>query len=486
MGIPSNIRAAWDPTAKAPEPPPKRKWMEGIPLETPKTVFTPEETVTAQTADVHTDLKNTIVARPITDSIAFASSFEPLFKPKRYKVFYGGRGGAKSWSIARALIVKAYNQKLRIGCFRELQNSIKDSVHRLITDQIEALGLLQWFDITQTSIVCKLTGSEFLFKGLRHNATEIKSTEGIDIAWVEEAQLVSKDSWELLIPTIRKEGSEIWISFNPIEAADATYDRFVTHAPPDSYVVKVNWSENPWFPSVLDAERRYMQRIDPEAYAHIWEGKCRVISDAVILKNKYCIEAFETPAANEVRWFHGADFGFADDPAALVRCWITGEPPSEELWIDQEQFGWAVEIDELPKMYDNLGRESGHLITQPGDIVKSTSRIWPIKADNSRPETISYLARQGFQISAADKWAGSVEDGISHLRGFRMIHIHQRCTHLQEEARLWQWKVDKVTGQVLPVPIDRHNHGWDSVRYALDGYIKRRGADNTWAKLAKG
>jgi len=400
--------------------------------------------------------------------IEIAPKFSFLFRPARYKVAWGGRGGAKSVSIARALIAKAHTRRERIGCFREFQSSIADSVHRLLKDQIRKMGLAEYFHVTEKSIRSVITGSEFLFKGLHHNVDEIKSTEGITIAWVEEAQLVSKDSWQVLVPTIREEGSEIWASFNPVEEDDPTYQKFIVNPPPDAIVVKVGWQDNPWFPSTLDVERRYMLETDPDAYQHVWEGSCRVLSDSVIFRGKYVIEAFEAPTDPVPRFFHGLDFGFANDPNAFSRCWTTGKPPREELWIDYAVFGWKVEIDDLPKkVLDEI----------------PTSRAWPIKADNARPETISYLSRQGFSISPAEKWPGCVEDRIAHLKGFYKIHVHERCKHLLEELRLYSYKRDRVTGEILPIIIDKHNHGIDSIGYALDGYIRRRGASAAWLGL---
>lgn len=403
-------------------------------------------------------------AKPI--DLRFSASSQDLFRPARYKVKWGGRGGAKSWDIARALLSIAHSRRVRIGCFREFQTSISDSVYRLLTDQLDLTGLTPWFDVTQKTIQSRVTGSEFLFKGLHRNANEIKSMEAVDIAWVEEAQSVSKNSWEVLIPTIRKEGSEIWVSFNPLEEADDTYQRFVLKPPPSAIVTKVGWEDNPWFPKTLDEERRHMLATDPEAYEHVWGGSCRTISDAVIFKGKYVVETFDPP--EQVRFFHGNDHGFSDDPAVLIRCWTTGEAPVEELWVDFEAYGHRVEIDGLPALFDQI----------------PSARQWPIKADSSRPETISYLARQGFQISAADKWAGSLEDGIAHLKAFKKIHIHERCKHLAQEARLYSWKVDKNNNDILPVIVDKHNHCWDAIRYALDGYIKRRGTLGVWAKLS--
>ena len=190
----------------------------------------------------------------------------------RYKVMYGGRGGGKSWAVADALLIKCTKAPLRILCARELQVSIADSVHRLLSDRIEALGLTPFYKITQKSIE-GLNGSIFLFKGIKHNSTEIKSTEGVDICWVEEAEKVSSNSWEVLIPTIRKEDSEIWVTFNVKNVTDATYERFIINRGDNVLIKKVSWRDNPYFPEVLDLERRDMLRRDPEAYAHIWEGE---------------------------------------------------------------------------------------------------------------------------------------------------------------------------------------------------------------------
>lgn len=390
-----------------------------------------------------------------------ADKFAPLLKPARYKIFYGGRGGAKSWIIARVLIRLAAQNKLRILCARQFQTSIADSVHRLLCDQIEAMGLSDQFKITDKSIE-SLTGSEFLFKGLEKSIREIKSLEGIDIAWVEEAQSVSNSNWEILIPTIRKEGSEIWVSFNPDDENDATYQRFVVNAQPDWVVVKVGWEDNPWFPSTLEKERQHMLATDPEAYEHVWGGSPRKISGAIIFGKRVSFETFETPQG--VRFHHGADWGFANDPTALVRSFIQDEC----LFVDQEAFGYGVEIDETPALFRSI----------------QSSDLWPIKADGARPETISYMRRHGFNIDAAEKWPGSVEDGVAHLKGFKRIVVHERCKHVAQEFRLYSYKVDKQSGDILPIIVDKHNHGIDAIRYSLDGYIQRRGAMGVWAKLA--
>ena len=236
--------------------------------------------------------------------VYFPEAFQGLFVPARYKVFYGGRGGAKSWQFARALLLRGSRQKIRVLCVREVQNSIADSVHKLLCEQIVALGLSDHYRITNSRII-GLNGTEFIFCGLRANIREIKSKEGIDVCWVEEAESVTDDSWNILIPTIRKLNSEIWVSFNPLNLTDPTYQRFVVNTPPDTIIQPVSWRDNPWFPAVLAAEREYMKRINYDMYLHVWEGKVRTINNAVVFQNKFVVESFNTPDA--VRYYHGAD-----------------------------------------------------------------------------------------------------------------------------------------------------------------------------------
>lgn len=397
----------------------------------------------------------------------FPGRFASLWKPSRYKVYYGGRGGAKSWLFARALLIRATQSERRILCAREFQVSIADSVHRLLADQIDSLGLSSVFEITRTEIRCLATGSLFIFRGLHHNAREIKSIEGVDIVWVEEAQHVSADSWDFLIPTIRKKDSEIWISFNPESVDDPTYKQFVLNARPDSIVRKVGYEDNPWFPDTLRAEMEHCRRVDPTKWAHIWGGEPSVITDAVIFKGKYAIDAFETPdvyADHPLinRFYYGADWGFAQDPTALVRCFVMSHREYGEncLYVDYEAGGTGIEIDETPALFDSVPQ----------------SRRWPIKADSSRPETISAIRRSGFDIAAAEKWHGSVEDGIAWLRGYDMIVIHPRCKRLLEEMRLYSYKVDKQTRDILPIVVDANNHYIDALRYSQDGLIGKKSA----------
>lgn len=390
--------------------------------------------------------------------LEFPEKFQPLFRPFRYKVFFGGRGGAKSWCFARALLILGAQSKLRILCAREFQNSIADSVHKLLSEQITQMGLSYFYTIQQTAIK-GYNGTEFLFKGLRRSVQEIKSTEGIDICWVEEAQAVSNESWEILIPTIRKPGSEIWISFNPGEEEDPTWKRFIVNRPPLSAVEFVNYWDNPWFPEVLRKEMEYLRKVDYEAYQHVWEGVPKKISDAVIFKGKYSIEPFNEPADID-RYYYGVDWGFAVDPTVMIRAYIW----DNRLFITHDSRGIGVDFDQIPALFDQV----------------PDSRYWLIYADNARPETISYIKQKGFKISAADKWPGSVEDGIAFLRKFDKIIIHPRAKDgIGTEARLYKYKQDPNTQEILPVVVDQHNHGWDALRYALGKEILRGGSKGT-------
>lgn len=666
----------------------------------------------------------------------------------RYKVAYGGRGAAKSYAFADSCIVKALQKPIRILCARQLQTSIKDSVHKLLCDRITALGLLPYFYITKDSIKCT-NSSEFIFKGIQNNITEIKSMEGISICWVEEAQAVNNDSWEVLIPTIRKENSEIWVSFNPDRDEDSTYQRFVVNPPRDCKTVLINYTDNPWFPEVLRREMEYCKEVDYGKYEHVWLGKTVINTEAQVYHDKFEMKDFETPENAE--FYFGADWGFAClvgntvimtdkgnkkikdmkvgdmvltkdgykkvlftknkgkktvfdidfgykntiiatddhriftsegwkcvkdlkeseeicviklnlmaklirgiqtantriisilrrkkkeniikkfyigkygrklmekflkgaiyttlteilsiikskilyvlrkvntrrftikinseacqkkllvetdiqkktglkeerslwkqlrksvvyvksvaknlllrmftknivvqsvestqtqekvkknifvkfvekhlkplliplekpvlknvhinlverkeqeevyditveggdffangvlvhncDPTAITRCFIKDQC----LYIDYEAGGVGIEFEELPKLFESIP-----------DVHK-----WQIRADNARPETISYVKRQGFNIVDCPKWKGSVEDGVEYIRSFRRIYVHSRCPNTYNEFKFYSYKQDRNTGQILPIILDKDNHYLDSLRYGLNPYIQK-------------
>jgi phage terminase large subunit len=422
--------------------------------------------------------------------LRFPPGYEYLFERHRYKGAYGGRGSSKSWSIARALILAAVNRPERILCARELQNSISESVHRLLCDQIEIMGLGAYFQIQdngiyrypyQREIDAGISrGSEFFFYGIRTNPTKVKSTEGVTKCWVEEAEKVSHNSWEILIPTIREPGSEIWISFNPDEENDPTYQRFVVNMLqlPDAVIREFNWQDNPWFPETLRQEKDYLYRVDPDAAAHVWGGQCRKNGSSQIFRGKYVVEAFTPPnedtyADPKLHWdgpYFGADWGFSQDPSTLVKCWIDDNTcgKGKRLFIEHEAYGVGVELDDTPALFKAV----------PGCGTRK------ILADCSRPETISHVARHGeMLIEGAEKWSGSVEDGVAFLRSFEQIIIHPRCVHAEQEARLYSFKVDRLTSQVTTEIVDKHNHIWDALRYALQPLIMSVSNLSTWAKL---
>lgn len=417
-----------------------------------------------------------------------ASPFHDLLRPSRYKIYYGGRDSAKSWSFAEALVRIAKDRPIRILCTREFQISIKDSVHKLLKDTIRRLGLDEWFNVTQASITSR-AGAEFIFKGIKHFVGEVKSTEGIDICWVEEAHNTSEDSWYTLIPTIRKEGSEIWISLNVTDELAPTHKRFITNTPPDSIIHMVNYDQNPYLTNTSRREIEYLKRVDFAAFEHIYGGKPKKISDAIIFGGRYEVQAFPDNLWEKAdRLLFGADWGFAQDPSVLTRAFMLPCVPRDEdpdylkgmfhdLYIEYE--AWGIGVEFAGEIVDGKGELERLFRSVPG------ADKWPIKADCSRPETISFMSGCGLNIDAAEKWDGCVEDGITHIKGFRKIYIHPRCTHTIDEAGLYSYKKDKITNEVLPVILDKHNHCWDAVRYSLDGYIQRTGSMGVWARLGK-
>ena len=395
-----------------------------------------------------------------------------FYKKARYKVYWGGRGSAKSWGIAEALIRMAATQPLRVLCAREIQRTIADSSHKLLVDTIKRLGMEGWFSWSDSKITSR-AGAEFIFRGLYRNEQGIRSVEGVDICWVEEGQSVTAASWQSLGPTMRKPGSEIWVSYNMIEETDATHQRFVIHQRSNSIVHKLNYDSNPFFKgSPLEDEMEDDKRLDFHLYEHIWLGMPLKVSNAIILSGKYVVEDFP-----EDLWKHadrrrlGLDHGFAQDPMALISFFEL----DNILYIERECYGTGIELDEIPDRFD-------------ADVPEA--RDWPIKADSARPETNSYLRRKGFAVSGAEKWDGCVKDGVTHLRRYRQIKIHSRCVNTAREARLWRYKTDPTQvdekGQpvVLPIIIDKNNHTWDAVRYGLDGVIQSSGSLSMWARLA--
>ncbi|MEY0153955.1 PBSX family phage terminase large subunit [Providencia rettgeri] len=388
----------------------------------------------------------------------------PVFENEgvRYRGAYGGRGSAKTRTFALMTAIRGYmaaknGQSGVILCAREYMNSLEESSMEEVKQAIRSVPWLNdFYELGEKYIRTKCRSVSYVFAGLRHNLDSIKSKARILIAWVDEAESVSETAWTKLAPTVREAGSEIWVTWNPEKDGSATDKRFRKEPPDNAIVVEMNYDDNPWFPSVLEEERLNDQaRLDAATYAWIWEGAYLENSDKQVLANKYVVQSFPDDLWKQAdRLLFGADFGFAKDPNTLIRMFILNDC----LYIEREAYGVGVELDHMPAFYDEIPE----------------ARKWPIKADSARPETISYLKRQGFNISAAKKWQGSVEDGITYLRGFKQIIIHPKCKETAKEARLYSYKTDRITGEVLPVIEDAYNHCWDAVRYGLDGYIKGR------------
>ncbi len=279
----------------------------------------------------------------------FPEKLQFLFEPHRYKVAWGGRGGAKSWGFARALLILAAQKPKRILCGREIQNSIAESVHQLLKDQIRALGLTSKFDVQKTAIYGS-NGSQFNFAGLKHNIKSIKSFEAADIVWVEEADQVSKDSWDTLIPTIRKDGSEIWVSFNPSLETDETYKRFVLNPPPGAVVVKIDYRDNPWLPEVLRIEAEHMQATDPTNFEHIWMGACKSAVEGAIFAEEIKAAEGEGRICSVPR----------DRMRPVNTYWDLGHGDRTAIWFVQAIGGWYNCVDYL----ENSGKTIEYYVIQ--------------------------------------------------------------------------------------------------------------------------
>lgn len=383
-----------------------------------------------------------------------------LRQPSRYKVIYGGRGSGKSRNVATELLLRAASEPLRILCCREIQKSINDSVKKLLDDRRRELEYLDitstgFFHSTKNSIITSF-GSEFLFAGLRSNAESIKSLEGVDICWVEEAQTISRESLDILIPTIRKEGSEIWFTMNPRYEDDPIYADFIKEEEPRPGTVRrrVNYDENPWFPSVLYDEMMYDLNKDRDKYSHIWEGELLRHDNAKIFKHGSDWEIGEVPDPPDgVQLRYGADWGEGkSDPTTLTRSWT--DLDKRIIYVDREW--WALEAE-----YHNV--VAGFKQTGGSDFTKARSDT--IRCDSSRPGIMKFLRRGGLLAIGAKKGPGSVQDGINYLKSFKII-VDPKCKHTIDEFDHYKYKINKRTEEILNDPEDKDNHCIDSLRYA--------------------
>lgn len=388
-------------------------------------------------------------------------AYVPFLSPRRFNGLEGGRGGAKSHFVAERLVRKTLKTHSRIACVREVQNSIKDSVKQLLEDKIAKFGVSHKFKVTDREIVGP-NDSLFIFRGLQnHTATSIKSLEGFTDAWYEEAQSLSKKSIELATPTFRT-GSKQWFTWNPDQPTDPVDVFFRENkGDPDFLHARVNYSDNPWFPDELRRDMERDRARDPDKYGHIWLGGYRKNSEARVFRN-WKVERFEPPAG--VQFYLGADWGFSVDPTVLVLCYIVGRT----LYVWREVWAIGCEIDRTPALFDKIDPAwTPERAKDPS--WKSLARRLPIIADSARPETISYMQRNGFpRMTAAIKGAGSVEDGIEFLKSYDIVVHPDYCPHCIDELTLFSYVIDKKTGEITTKLSEIKNHTIDAKRYALE------------------
>jgi len=406
-------------------------------------------------------------------TLEIPEKLECLLEDHRYKIVYGGRGSSKSWTVARVLLAIGRRKKIRVLCAREFQNSISDSVHALLSDQIKALGLEDFYTVQNTTIFGS-NGTEFLFAGLKHNVTKIKSFEGVDICWVEEAQTTSKSSWDVLIPTIRKPDSEIWVTFNPELDTDETYKRFVVLPPANAKVVKVNWSDNPWFPQVLQDEMEDLKARDMDAYLNVWEGNTRQVLDGAVYANELRkaqeeerIKDIQIDKSISVSTFW--DLGWAD----MTSIWFVQAIPGGEVRIIDFYQDCQKTIDHYVNILQNKGYTyRDHWLPHDAEHKNMTGR-----------STKEIIEGMGLPVRITPKL--SIADGINSARMLmnRCFFDQSRCAEGLQALRHYRYAVDPDTKMFSEKPLhDQHSHAADAWRYVAVGLDEQ---PNNWNKPLK-
>ena len=387
--------------------------------------------------------------------IPVAEVFVPLLEPARYKGVHGGRGSAKSHFFADLWLDENIRDSLDCVMLREVQKDLKFSVKRLLETKIEGYNAGAYFEV-QDRVIKSKQGGITIFEGMQsHTADSIKSLERFRRGWFEEAQRASQKSLDILRPTFfRTPDTELWFSWNPDQATDPIEQLLRpvdVQLPPDSIVVEANYDKNPWFPADLRKEMEYDRARDPEKYAHIWLGQYQTRSETRVFKN-WKVEEFDVDPAAIKR--QGADWGYAIDPSVLIQSYITGRT----LYVAYEAYKVGCEIIDTPDLFDTIPE----------------ARKWPVIADSARPETISYMQKNGFpRMYAAVKGPGSIEEGVNFLQGYDIV-VHPRCKHTIDELTLYSYKTDPLTGKILPVLQDKKNNLIDALRYSHEGARKAR------------
>lgn len=389
-------------------------------------------------------------------NVEFPVKLQPLFQPKRLKVAHGGRGSAKSWGFARALLIEAAQRPLRVLCAREIQKSIKDSVHRLLSDQIQAMGLGHLYEVLETEIRGK-NGSLFLFAGLaQHTVESIKSFEGVDICWVEEAQTVTKRSWDVLTPTIRKDGSEIWITLNPDMETDETYTRFVMGNRPDAFIVQMNWKDNPWFPVELEKERQDTLIRDPDNYQNIWEGAPKRVSEGAIYRH----EIERLYSENRVR-------PVPYDPLLKVHTvWDLGWNDAMTIGFVQRSSAEVRIIDYIEDSHHTLDWYVAQIEKRPyrwgTDFIPHDGKAHNTQTGKSTEEALNAMGRKVDVLPALN-----IEEGIKAARMMfpRAYFDSDKTGRLLECLKRYQRQINQRTMEAGAPLHDEYSHGADMFRY---------------------
>lgn len=391
--------------------------------------------------------------------IVLPEKLVPVFEPARgevqYRGAYGGRGSGKSFNFAKMAAVWGYVEPLRVLATREYQGSIKESFYAELKSAIMSETWLSNKYTIGSDFIRGKNGTEFIFMGLRRSINSVRSLAQIDLTIVEEAEDVPENSWLMLEATVfRRPKSELWPIWNPRLKGSPVDNRFRINPPANARIVEMNYMDNPFFPPALEILRaREEQRLDPDTYSHVWEGQYLTNSNAQVYSGKWRVAEFE-PGPDWDGPYQGGDFGFSQDPLAAVRCWIF----DETLFVEYEAGAINLELDDTPTFLD---------YQIPG--WNSFVSRW----DSARPESISHFTNHGMpRAEAAEKWNGSVEDGIQFIRSFKQVIIHPRCVNTKKEMQLYSYKVDRFTGDVLPVLIDANNHYCDAIRYALAPIIR--------------
>ena len=389
---------------------------------------------------------------PTTPTHSVPTAFRELYQRHRYKVYWGGRGAGKSVQIASALLLKGSEPRpKRILCAREIQRSIRDSVHSLLAQRIKALGLEDFYEVTSNEIR-GTNGTSIIFSGLWQNVQSIKSIEGIDICWVEEGNSVSESSWRTLIPSIRKPGSEIWVSFNPELKSDPAYQRFVLNPPKNAAIKKVSWRDNPYFnQTTLPNEMAQLKADNEEEYRHVYEGELKEFADGSIYaqqlkqmreEGRVCNLPVESFPVNTF-W----DLGRNDTTA----IWFHQQVGKEHRFIDFYEHR-LVDLDH----YAHVLREKGYLY---GDhyLPHDVEAVMLGSGNRSRREILEGL---GVQPIVTVPRIASVEDGIAQVRDvFRSCWFDQtECEEGLNALANYQYQWDDKFDTFRKVPL----HNWAS------------------------